>query len=124
MLLILECDTVIFLIHSLFINAINHVQCNFTKQFRGLHNTCYLDKLHACNLASIELWRVHNGIIFIYKILNGFTYVNIGNDSHTVQSAQMFKRDYNFKSVIKLNNISQNNYLKLTVICNRYQLTN
>jgi hypothetical protein len=69
---ILEYGNVIFSPHNVYlVNAIEHVQRNFTKRLHGLKNASYTDRLHICNLETLELRRLYNDLIFVYKILHG-----------------------------------------------------
>jgi hypothetical protein len=83
---ILEYGSIIFSPHCIYlVDTIEHVQRNFTKRLRGLQNVSYIDRLQICNLESLELRRIHNDIIFVYKILNGHVIANVDlNTSHVV----------------------------------------
>ena len=46
------------------------VQRNFTKRLNGLHDMSYQDRLQVCQLESLEIRRLHNDLIILYKLLH------------------------------------------------------
>ena len=68
----LEYANVVFSPHHIsLIDLIENVQRRFTKRLYGMHNICYVDRLHLCNLELLEVRRMHADLIMLFKILNG-----------------------------------------------------
>ena len=53
------------------IDAIESVQRRYTKRVPGLKNLSYPERLQRLNVISLELRRLHAGLIWCYKILFG-----------------------------------------------------
>ena len=51
--------------------AVERVQRRFTKRLPGLGKLSYAERLNRLNLSSLELRRLHNDLIWCYKILFG-----------------------------------------------------
>jgi hypothetical protein len=67
----LEYASVVISPHHLYlIDLIENVQRNFTKRLPLMYNTNYPKRLQLCNLQSLELRRLHNDLIFLYKYLH------------------------------------------------------
>ena len=75
---ILEYSSVVFSPHNLYlIDALEHVQRNFTKRLPGLHDIKYNDRLRICKLETLELRRLHTDLIMVYKIVNNLMTINL-----------------------------------------------
>ena len=65
---ILEYGSIIFSPHYVYlVELIEHLQHNFTKRLHGLNDVSYVNKLHICTLESLELCKIHNDLIFVFK---------------------------------------------------------
>ena len=98
---ILEYVSVVWSPHHVYlIDLIENVQRNFTKRLPGLYFTNYCDRLYLCNLEPLEIRRLHDDVIILYKILHNHTSVNMNNCislSHTNYTrGKIYKLD-NFK---------------------------
>ena len=65
--------------HINLIDRIKNVQRRFAKRLLGLHDISYVDKLKSFSIELLELRRIHNELIMLYKMLNGLICVNIDN---------------------------------------------
>ena len=75
---ILEYSSVVFSPHNLYlIDALEHVQRNFTKRLPGLCDIKYNDRLRICKLETLELRRLHTDLIMVYKIFNNLMTINL-----------------------------------------------
>ena len=54
----------------------HNVQHRFTKRIRGLSNVGYKDRLEILSLESVQLRRLHQDLIYSYKIIFGL--IDIG----------------------------------------------
>ena len=98
MLPILEYGSAIFSPHYVYlVELIEYVQHNFTKRLHGLNDVSYVNRLHICTLESLELRRIHNDLIFVFKILNGLVDVNLVNDLNTSHIVNRCTRGNNCK---------------------------
>ena len=85
----LDYNSVIYSPHYLeLIDALENVQRHFTKRLHGLDKFSYVDRLNIVGLESVELRRMHNDLIILYKLLhkkidcnvcNVFTFNNVLN---------------------------------------------
>ena len=84
----LEYASIIFSPHHLYlIDVLENVQKHFTKRLPGLKTVSYVDRLSFCKLESLELRRIYNDLIFMYKIMHNTVAVKLENciipaDSH------------------------------------------
>ena len=78
---------------------IEHVQHNFTKRLHGLNDVSHVNRLHICTLESLELRKIHNNLIFLFKILNGLVDINIVDDLNTSHIVNRRTRGNNCKLV-------------------------
>ena len=77
---ILEYESVLWSPHHVYlIDLIENVQRNFTKRLPGLYFMNYSDRLYFCNLEPLEIQRLHNDVIMLYKILHNHVCVNMNN---------------------------------------------
>ena len=65
--------------HVYLIDLIENVQRNFTKRLPGLNYMNYCDRLYFCNLEPLEVRRLHNDVIMLYKILHSHVSVDMNN---------------------------------------------
>ena len=77
---ILEYVSVVWSPHHIYlIDLIENVQRKFTKRLPGLYYMNYCDRLYFCNLEPLEVRRLHNDVIMLYKILHNHVSVNLNN---------------------------------------------
>ena len=78
--LILEYVSVVWSPHHVYlIDLIENIQRNFTKRLPGLYYVNYCDRLYFCNLEPLEVRRLQNDVIMLFKILQSHVSVNINN---------------------------------------------
>ena len=77
---ILEYVSVVWSPHHVYlIDLIENVQRNFSKRLPGFYYMNYCDILYFCNLGPLEVRRLHNDVIMLYKILQSHVSVNMNN---------------------------------------------
>ena len=77
---ILEHVSVVWSSHHVYlIDLIENVQRNFTKRLPELYYMNYCDRLYFCNLEPLEIRRLQNDVIMLYKILHNHASVNMNN---------------------------------------------
>ena len=70
--LYLDYAFIIYFPHHLqLIDTIERVQRNFTKRLYGLRQFSYVERLRALDLESLELHRIRNDLVTLYKLLHG-----------------------------------------------------
>ena len=111
---ILEYSSVVFSPHNLYlIDALEHVQQNFTKRLPGLHDIKYNDRLRIYKLETLELRRLHTDLIMVYKIVNNLMTINLNG------SVKLFNNVGTRGNTYKLTK----NYARLDIrkffVCNR-----
>ena len=99
--------------HIYLINLIENIQRNFNKQLPGLYYINYNDKLSFCNLEPLELCRLHNDLIMLYKILHSHLIINMNNCIFVSQT------NYTRGNFINLLNLEQNVMLESFFCANR-----
>ena len=68
---LVEYATPVWSPHKLIdVDLVESVQRSYTSHLSGLHVMEYLNRLKVCNLESLELRRLINDMVFVYKILN------------------------------------------------------
>ena len=68
----LDYASIIYSSHYLqLIDAIERVQRNFTKRLFGLRQFSYIERLRALGLESLELRKIRNDMVKLYKLLHG-----------------------------------------------------
>ena len=68
----LDYASIIYSPHRLqLIDAIERVQRNFTKRLYGLRQFSYVERQRALDLESLELRRIRNDLVTLYKLLHG-----------------------------------------------------
>jgi hypothetical protein len=82
------------------IEAIERVQRCFTKRLPGLNKYSYYERLAKLNLPNLELRRLHNDLVWCYKIL--FGYVDMRADDF-FESRLSNTRGHSYKLYKKLN---------------------
>ena len=96
------------------IEAIERVQCCFTKRLPGLNKYSYSDRLARLGLPSLELRRLQNDLVWCYKIL--FGYVDIRAEDF-FESRISYTRGHNYKLYKKRNtNITRSNFFTERVV--------
>ena len=83
------------------IKLIEKVQRKFTKRLPGLYNIPYKERLEKCGLESLELRRLRNDLILMYKILFGLTCLRADN-YFKLSSTNDTSRGHKFKLIIPL----------------------
>ena len=69
----------------------------FTKRkLSGLSNLSYVDRLHACNLPSLELRRLQIDLLLCYKIIHNLVAINF-NDLFQFDTNVYCTRGHKFK---------------------------
>ena len=77
---ILEYVSVVWSPHHVYlIDIIENVQRSFTKRLPWLYYMNYCDRLYFCNLEPLEVRRLHDDVIMLYKILHSHVSVNMNN---------------------------------------------
>ena len=77
---ILEYVSVVWSPHHVYlIDLFENVQHNFIKRLPELYYMNYCDRLYFYNLESLEVRRLHNDVIMLYKILHSHVSVNMNN---------------------------------------------
>jgi len=61
------------------IEEIERVQRKFTKRLKGYNRYSYEERLKRLNLQSLELRRLHNDLVWTYKIVFGMVDVNVND---------------------------------------------
>ena len=128
----LEYNSAVFSPHYIeLIDVMERVQRRFTKRLHGLSNLCYLDRLNIVKLESLELRRIRNDMITLFKLLHGkidsslhnaFVYNTFntrGNDFKLVKNRSHLNcRTYSFVSrVINVWNSLSNNIVTSSSVC-------
>ena len=68
----LDYASIIYSTHHLqLMDAIERVQRNFTKRLYGLRQFSYVERLRALDLESLEVRRIRNDLVTLYKFLHG-----------------------------------------------------
>ena len=94
---ILEYVSVVWSPHHVYlIDLIENVQRNFTKRLTGLYLMNYCDRLYFCNLEPLEVRRLHNDVIMLYKILHSHVSVYMNN------CISLFQTNYTRGNIFKL----------------------
>ena len=96
--------------HVYLIDLIENVLRNVTKRLPGLYYMKNCDRLF-CNLEPLEIRRLHNDVIILYKILHSHVSVNMNNCislSHT---------NYTRGNIYKLEKFRAKFYVKKFVLC-------
>ena len=65
--------------HVYLMDLIENIQRNFTKRLPGLYYMNYCDRLYLRNLEPLEVHRLNNDVIILYKILHSHVSVNMNN---------------------------------------------
>ena len=77
---ILEYVSVVWSPHYVYlIDFIENVQRNFTKQLPGLYYMNYCERLYFVKLEPLEVRKLHNDLIMLYKILHSYVSFNMNN---------------------------------------------
>jgi len=63
------------------VDAVERVQCWWTKRLPGLYNLSYAERLKVLGLESLELMRVKADLVFAYKVFNGLIAISKGSSS-------------------------------------------
>ena len=101
---ILEYVSVVWSPHHVYlIDIIENVQRSFTKRLPWLYYISYCDRLYFCNLEPLEVRRLHDDVIMLYKILHSHVSVNMNNFSSLSQANYTVEVIY-----IKLTNFELN----------------
>jgi len=61
------------------INLIERVQRKFTKRLHGMFDKTYKNRLEMLGILPLELRRLHNDLIMVYKMYHGLTKLNFDN---------------------------------------------
>ena len=83
------------------LDLIENVQRNFAKQQLGLYCMNYCYRLYFCNIEPLEVRRLHNDVIMLYKILHSHVSVNMNNCtslSHTNYTRGNIHKLYKFRA--------------------------
>ena len=98
---ILKYVSVVWSPHHVYLtDLIENIQRNFTKRLPGLWCMNYCDRLYFCNLEPLEVRRLHNDVIILYKILRSHVSVNI-NDNISLSQTNYIKGDkYKFEKFV------------------------
>ena len=77
---ILEYVSIVWSPHHVYlIDLIENVLRNFTKRPPGFYYVNYCNRLYFCNLEPLEVCRLLNDVIMLYKILHSHASVNTNN---------------------------------------------
>ena len=81
------------------IDLIESIQKKFLKRIRGFSGLSYLERMHQCNLESLELRRIRRDLILTYKIVHGL--INLPFDDYFVYAPDVGTRGHTRKLLVK-----------------------
>ena len=87
------------------IATVESVQRSFTKRLPGLNNLTYAQTLYVLGIESLELRRLRNDVVFVYKMLFGLVDMNF--DEYFTLRADCATRGHEYKLFV--------NYSRLTI---------
>lgn len=86
------------------IDNVESVQRYFTRRLPGLRGVTYVDRLFGLNLETLEARRIKSDLLLCYKVIHGFTKLNLPRNSfHIVNSPRghIYHLFYFFLQLIK-----------------------
>ena len=81
------------------IDLIESIQKKFLKRITGFSGLSYLERMHQCNLESLELRRIRRDLILTYKIVHGL--INLPFDDYFVHAPDVGTRGHTRKLLVK-----------------------
>jgi hypothetical protein len=94
---LVEFNCVVWSPHLLkHIDLIENVQRRFTKRLHGMRDLSYGERLRVLHLASLEMRRLHQDLIFCYKIVFGLVDLNF-SEFFTINNTGVLTRGHSYR---------------------------